>query len=81
MQIASITDYFVGDVDLDDEKYFTFSWNNGYQNSGFYPDNITDTPDSIIFAATAKFEPKSWFGQPYHLYPEMTHKTEKVYRI
>lgn len=52
--------YFVGDVDviLDDEKYFSFAWNNGEQNSGFYTDNIGDTTDSIRFAAKAKFEPK-----------------------
>lgn len=52
--------YFVGDVDfiLDDEKYFSFAWNNGAQNSGFYTDNIDGTPDSIRFEPKAKFEPK-----------------------
>lgn len=52
--------YFVGDVEviLDDEKYFTFAWNNGDQNCGFYTNNIENTPDNIKFAPKAKFEPK-----------------------
>lgn len=52
--------YFKDGVEiiLDDEKYFTYSWNNGEQNVGFYTDNIEETPDNIRFALKGKFEPK-----------------------
>lgn len=43
---------------LDDEKYFTFSWNKGLQNSGIYTKNISETPDEIRFAGKGKFEQK-----------------------
>lgn len=43
---------------LDDEKYFTFSWNNSAQNAGFYTNNIQTTPDDVRFAPKGKFESK-----------------------
>lgn len=43
---------------MDDEKYFSFSWNNGNINSGFYSDDLKKTPDKVRYSAKAKFEPK-----------------------
>lgn len=43
---------------MDDEKYFTLSHAELPGNSGFYTDNIEETPDEVRYKAKAKFAEK-----------------------
>lgn len=43
---------------MDDEKYFTFSHAELPGNSGFYTDNIDETPNEVKYKAKAKFADK-----------------------